>query len=57
MSGDFDPMKRLLYLGVSGHRKWLAAISLLALVMAAGSATTDAVGSRPPRNRSSRPPG
>ena len=29
-------MKRILYLGVSGHRKWLAAIGLLALIVAAG---------------------
>jgi multidrug efflux pump subunit AcrA (membrane-fusion protein) len=29
-------MKRFLYLGVSGHRKWLVAVGLLALVVAAG---------------------
>jgi multidrug efflux pump subunit AcrA (membrane-fusion protein) len=29
-------MKRFLYLGVSGHWKWLAAVGLLALVVAAG---------------------
>ena len=29
-------MKRILHLGVSGHRKWLAAIGLLALIVTAG---------------------
>jgi len=36
MIGDMISMKRILYLGVSGHRKWLVAVGLLALVVAAG---------------------